>query len=197
MDALRDILGRMMGMKRFAVMLVLAAGMGHAECPAPQDTSAELSGLFDEARSAVNDMAGREVSNRMWQVWLRAPDAVAQDVLDRGLRKRESFDFTGALEDFDRLAAYCPLYAEGFNQRAFVHFLREDYAAALVDLDRALALNADHVGAQSGRALTLMNLGQLDAAREQLNAALENNPWLSERFLLAEGGPLALPGEEL
>lgn len=193
----RGTLSGMMGVKRLAMMLVLAAGAGHAECPAPPDTSAELSALFEQARAAANDMAGREVSNRMWQVWLRAPDEPAQEVLDRGLRKRESFDLAGALEDFDRLAAYCPLYAEGFNQRAFVHFLREDYAAALIDLDRALALNGDHVGAQSGRALTLMNLGQLDAARDQLHAALENNPWLSERFLLAEGGPLALPGEEL
>lgn len=184
-------------MMRFTLILALAAGMAHAECPAPQDHSAELSELFDDARAASNDMVGREVSNRMWQVWLRAPNAAAQEVLDRGMRKRESFDFIGALEDFDRLAHYCPLYAEGFNQRAFVHFLREDYAAALIDLDRALSLNSDHVGAQSGRALTLLNLGRLDEARDQLDAALKNNPWLSERFLLADGGPLARPGEEL
>jgi tetratricopeptide (TPR) repeat protein len=184
-------------MKRIALLLLLLSGPVYANCPAPQDHAVEMSELFAQARAAANDMAGREVSDRMWQLWLRAPDEVAQEMLDSGMRYRESFDFLAALKAFDRLAEYCPLYAEGFNQRAFVNFLREDFAAALVDLDRALALNPDHVGAQSGRALTLMNLDRKDEAREQLRAALENNPWLSERFLLLGGGPLAVPGQDI
>lgn len=133
----------------------------------------------------------------MWQVWLRAPDEAAQEVLDAGMRKRDSYDFLGALAAFDRLVAYCPDYAEGFNQRAYIHFLRQDYAKALVDLDAALALQPLHVAAQSGRALTLMNLGQLSAARKQLLEAVKNNPWLSEAALLAKGAPLGPQGEDL
>jgi hypothetical protein len=30
-----------------------------------------------------------------------------------------------------------------------------------------------------------------------LKAALENNPWLSERALMEKGGPLAPPGEDI
>ena len=102
-----------------------------------------------------------------------------------------------AEREFDRLTAYCPTYAEGFNQRAYVHYLRENYAAALIDLDRALALSPTHVPAQSGRALTLWKLGRIDEARTQLLEALQNNPWLSERSLLAQGGPLAPAGEDI
>ncbi|WP_295317207.1 tetratricopeptide repeat protein [Roseobacter sp.] len=184
-------------MKQFIAAILLFSAPALAECPAPRDYTAELEALFEKARSAPNDMAGREVSGQMWQVWLRAPDEAAQEVLDRGLRRRDSYDFAGALQEFDRLADYCPLYAEGFNQRAYIHFLREEYEKALVDLDRALALSPDHVAARSGRALTLMNLGRTDEARESLLQALENNPWLSERFLMAEGGPLALPGKDI
>ena len=142
-------------------------------------------------------MAGRVISGKMWQVWLRAPDEAAQEVLNNGLRRRDSYDFLGAYEEFDRLVEYCPLYAEGFNQRAYISFLREDFPAALIDLDRALALSPHHVAAQSGRALTLMKLDRIEEARAQLLSALENNPWLSERFLLIEGGPLAPKGKDI
>ena len=184
-------------MKRYLFALCLAAGPVFADCPMPQDYSLELGRLIEQAREAGNDMAGREVSDKMWQVWLRAPDATAQAVLDRGMRRRSSYDFLGALADFSTLTEYCPTYAEGFNQRAYIHFLREDYDKALLDLDIALELSPRHVAAQSGRALTLMNLGRLNEAREQLNDALQNNPWLSERFLLSEGGPLAPKGKDI
>lgn len=179
------------------MILAVLATPAFAECPAPPDVATELEGLFDEARKASSDQTGRAISDRMWQVWLRAPDAAAQEVLERGMRKRDVYDFAGALKDFDRLAEYCPLYAEGFNQRAYIHFLREEYALALVDLDKALSLQPRHVAAQSGRALTLMGLGRIDEARSQLEQALANNPWLSERFLMADGGPLAPSGEDI
>ena len=166
-------------------------------CPAAQDIAPAMDKLIAEAQAAENDMAGREVSSKMWQLWLMAPDEAAQSVLDRGMRARESFDFAGAIEAFDRLVDYCPAYAEGYNQRAFIRFLTEDYDAALVDLDKTLELSPRHVGALSGRALTLMNLGRLSEARVQLEEALSINPWLSERFLLAKGGPLAPVGEDI
>ena len=92
----------------------------------------------------------------------------------------------------DDLVAYCPDYAEGFNQRAFAAFLAEDYAAALTDLDMALAIMPDHVAALSGKALTLMGLGRHDEAQVVLREALKLNPWLGERALLVDP-----PGQEL
>ncbi|NNE52828.1 MAG: hypothetical protein HKN30_10540 [Sulfitobacter sp.] len=176
--------------------IFLATG-GQAACPDPDDISAEMEALFDKARTAETFMEGRAVSAEMWEVWLRAPDEAAQEILDAGMQRRGSFDFLGAIAQFDRLTDYCPTYAEGFNQRAFVNFLREDYEAALVDLDVALKLQPRHVGAQSGRALTLMKLGRLEEARAQLQEAVANNPWLSERALLADGAPLGPVGEDI
>jgi len=91
----------------------------------------------------------------------------------------------GFSEDaFDRLIDYCPDYAEGYNQRAFVNFLREDFAAALVDLDLALERRPRHVAAMSGKALTLMGLGRHDEAQEILREAVKLNPWIPEAGLL-------------
>lgn len=182
------------------LLTVMAIGLGSgaaADCPEPQDVSKEMQTLFEEARSAENFTQGQSVSGKMWAVWLRAPDAAAQEILDAGMRRRDSYDFAGALQHFDRLAAYCPTYAEGFNQRAYIHYLQEDYAAALVDLDIALQLQPNHVGAQSGRGLTLMQMGRLAEARAQMLIAVENNPWLSEAALLAKGAPLGPKGDDI
>ncbi|WP_299705778.1 tetratricopeptide repeat protein [uncultured Tateyamaria sp.] len=183
---------------RYAIVALLLSSPALAEkCPTAPDISVELQALIADANAAPDERNGQVASDQMWQLWLRAPDAAAQEVLDRGMRQRSSFDFAGAHDSFDTLVSYCPDYAEGYNQRAFISFLREDFSAALVDLDRALDLSPDHVGAQSGRALTLMNLGRRDDARAQLEKALANNPWLSERHLLSDGAPLGPEGQEL
>lgn len=183
---------------KYALILAVVAGPVLAEtCPPGEDFSVELDRLRAAANAAADEQAGKAVAAKMWAVWLRAPDATAQEVLDRGMRQLRNNDLAGAYDSFDRLVAYCPGYAEGHNQRAFVHYLRGDFEAALVGLDAALVLTPVHVGAQSGRALTLMQLGRTAEARTQLRAALVNNPWLSERFLLAKGGPLAPKGEDI
>lgn len=189
------------GMRQVLMILgtaALAAGqMAWAACPEPADHHEELQALIARAQAAADAAEGAQASNQMWQVWLRAPDKAAQAVLDAGMRRREVFDFAGAIREFDRLVEYCPTYAEGFNQRAYIHFLNGNHEKALVDLDMALSLQPYHVAAQSGRALTLMNLGRLAEARAQMLVAVESNPWLSEAALLADGAPLGRKDQEL
>ncbi|MFW8634123.1 tetratricopeptide repeat protein [Cribrihabitans pelagius] len=174
--------------------LLLAAvlpAIASAGCPPAPDHSQPLEQLLAEVQSAPGEQEARLITNRMWQYWADAPDAQAQEILDRGMTRRAGFDLLGALADFDALIAYCPDYAEGYNQRAFVHYLRRDFASALADLDRALALSPRHVAALSGRALSLYGLARMEEARTALATALLLNPWLPERSLAAPGGPLA------
>ena len=105
---------------------------------------------------------------------------------------RAGGDFDSARDALDALVVYCPDYAEGWNQRAFVAFLTADYEAALEDLDRALALNPQHVAALSGRALTEMALGRTEAGQTTLREALDLNPWIPERRFLVEA-----PGQDI
>ncbi len=161
-------------------------------CPSAPDHSEALADLLRQAQEAPNEYQARLITNDMWALWADAPDEAAQEVLDRGMRKRRAFDLLGAAADFDRLIAYCPEYAEGYNQRAFVRFIQQDYARALDDLDRALALSPTHVAALAGKAMTLIGLGRMEEGQAVLRQALELNPWLPERRLLLDP-----PGEEL
>ncbi|WP_417605421.1 tetratricopeptide repeat protein [Primorskyibacter flagellatus] len=155
-------------------------------CPPAPDHSERLAQLIAEAQSAPTEMDGRLASNKMWDLWADAPDETAQEILDSGLRKRRAFDLLGARADFDRLIDYCPDYAEGYNQRAFVNFIRQDYEIALQDLDRALNRSPNHVAALAGKALTLIGLKRQDEAQTVLRQALSLNPWLAERQFLTE-----------
>jgi len=168
-------------------------GAAYAEaCPPSPDHSQALTRLIGEIRDAPDERSGQEVSNQMWALWTDAPDAYAQELLNEGMTRRGVYDFAGAIKAFDALVAYCPDYAEGYNQRAFINFIREDYAAALPDLERALELSPRHVGALSGQALTFFALERLPEAALALRGALALNPWLSERHLL----PVLEAGED-
>lgn len=181
----------------FTIALFAASSAFAETCPDASDTSEDIQQLIVEIQAASDEGEARQISGRMWEIWTMAPNEQAQAILDRGMRRRSAYDLAGALEEFDRLAAYCPEYAEGYNQRAFANYLRRDFANALVDLDRAIALSPGHIGAISGRALSLMGLERTDEARIALRQALALNPWLSERALIAPGGPLEPKGQDL
>ena len=159
-------------MRQIVISLAMIAPMaGWAACPEPADRTDDLLALFAQVREAQNPNTAQPITNRMWDIWAKARDEAAQEILDRGLRKRAAQDFRGATEDFEALIAYCPTYAEGYNQRAYVRFILQDYAGALTDLDQAIHLSPNHMAAQAGRALTLLGLGREEEGQAALRAA--------------------------
>ena len=169
----------------FAFCLGLVASPALAQtCPDATDHADAMTALITAAQDAPDENSAREISNQMWEIWADAPDAHALELLNEGMSRRDSYDFAGAEAAFNALVDYCPHYAEGYNQRAFVNFLRQDFEAALPDLERTLELSPRHVAALTGQALTLAALNRNGEAALILRAALKLNPWLSERHLL-------------
>ncbi|MGR3630872.1 MAG: tetratricopeptide repeat protein [Limimaricola soesokkakensis] len=172
-----------------AMVLCLAAAPAAArDCPLPPDHTSVMAGLLDQLARAPDPLTAQRLMDRLWTLWLIAPDAEAQLLLDRAMALREAGQGEGAMEALDQLVAECPDYAEGWNQRAYLHFLQGNHMTALADLDVALRLLPDHVGALSGRALALFHLGREAEARRALDDALARNPWLPERGLIEAPG---------
>ena len=147
---------------KWTLPFVIAASPAFADvCPPAADHSAAIAAIIAELPFAKTEMEGREMSQKLWPLWLDAPNAQAQALLDEGMSRRSVYDLLGAREVLGRLIDYCPDYAEGYNQRAFASYLAQDFASALVDLDRALELSPNHAAAMSGKALALMGLGGL------------------------------------
>lgn len=172
---------------RIILPAVLSANVALADgCPTAPDHTASLDALFAQVQAAPNEMTARVYSSQMWQYWLDAPDEPSQMMLDEGIRALRIGDYLRATERLDRLVSYCPFYAEGYNQRAFVSYLKGDFEAVLPDIEFALQFNPRHTGALTGKALTLIALGRDDEAQAVLREAVALNPWLGERALIVD-----------
>lgn len=167
-------------------VLALPAFAQDAVCPAVPDRQDEKFALLGELSISRDPTEASLISGFLWQIWTDAPDDAAQQMLNEGMALRMQGDLAGSVTLLDNLVAYCPDYAEGWNQRAFSSYLQRDFTAALADLDAAIALDPHHIPAISGKALTLFGLGREDEGQDVLRQALSLNPWLSERALLRE-----------
>jgi tetratricopeptide (TPR) repeat protein len=169
---------------RLALLLVLSLAL-----PAQADEATEraaLETLFAQLRVAPDETAARQLSQAIWTVWTQPsdPDLALRmaDVLEaRLLRGAET-----TIDLLDALIADYPDYAEGWNQRATMHYVTGDFEASIADCDRTLELEPRHFGALSGRALIYLQLGQRSLALRDIQAALALNPWLAERALFPE-----------
>ncbi|MEP3299158.1 MAG: hypothetical protein ABJO27_22230 [Pseudoruegeria sp.] len=100
------------------------------------------------------------------------PYAKAQDLMDSGRERIRVADYDKAVEYFTDLIAYCPHNAEGWNQRAYVHFLSLNYDASLEDISRTLEIEPRHFGALAGRATVLISMGRTEVGYVALRKAL-------------------------
>lgn len=158
-----------------------------SDCPVPMDNIAQKNRLHDELLTAQSEMTGRVFADQLWIIWTTAPDEISQELLDRGRERIRVADYERAEEYFDELVEYCPHFAEGWNQRAYIHLLRQNYDASLSDITVVLALEPRHFGALAGRASVLLEMGRTRVGYIALRMALTVNPWLSERHLLPSG----------
>lgn len=149
--------------------------------------------LFRALRDAPTERHGRIAEDAVWRMWMEeAPTPATREAVAEAMRRRGSYDFAGALAILDRVVAEAPGYAEGWNQRAFIRFLRDDPDGALEDIDRALALEPRHFAALSGQAIIFMRQGRMELSQAALRRAVEIHPWLKERSML-----IGKPGETL
>lgn len=151
---------------------------------AQAQAKAERDRLFERLAKSTTEAEGREIERQIWLSWFRGPTEEITALVKRSQERREAADFDAALAILDKVVAMAPDYAEGWNQRAFVYFLKADYGRSLDDIERTLQLEPRHFGALSGKATILMRQGRIKLAQEVLREALAIDPWLRERALL-------------
>jgi len=71
-----------------------------------------------------------------------------------------------------------PTFAEGWNKRATVRYIAENYEGAIADCEETLARNPHHFGALSGAGLCYMALGRHRDAAAMFRRALAVHPRL-------------------
>ena len=168
----------------FSVGLLCACAVG-AQAVTPEQLN--RSALFEALANARSEATAREVEDKIWRFWLaQSPTPEVRSLMDKGMERREAYDYEAAEAHFDQAVALAPEYAEALNQRAFIRFLRENYAGSLSDLEKTVELEPQHFGALAGMYLVLLRQDRREVALRQLQTAVALHPWLSERHGLPE-----------
>ena len=141
--------------------------------------------LFRRLREAKTEREGRLAEHAVWRMWMeRAPSLDVAREVAKAMEAREGYDLDSALAILNGVVDEAPLYAEGWNQRAFIRFLKEDLDGSLEDIERALELEPKHFAALAGKAMILMQQGRMELGQDALRHAVEIHPWLRERSML-------------
>lgn len=151
-----------------------------------------LKDLYLELKQAKTENQARGIENRIWKQWIVGPNKEVTDLLAKAMERRRAYDFAGALTILNNVVKKSPNWAEGWNQKSFVHFLREEFDKSLEDADKAIKLEPNHFGALAGKAQILMSQGRTKLGQKAIRQAIKLNPFLKERALLIE-----IPGQEL
>ncbi len=102
-------------------------------------TAAELPDLFEQLQSSPSPELARNFEQEIWRLWLEGPTDDAGNSLARARIAMSMGDLDQAEASLTALIKLAPTFAEARNQRALLWFLRENYPAALSDIDETLA----------------------------------------------------------
>jgi len=114
--------------------------------------------------------------NVMWTIWLRSGRDEIDTLMVEGSRLIELERYLEATEIFDRIIADAPQFAEGYNKRATVYYLMQEFEKSIADIHTTLELNPVHFGALSGMGLCYLGLQEPRQALEWFERALAVNP---------------------
>lgn len=164
------------------------AAMPAAEQPSPdtplspgeqaEARRAVLDKLYGELAGAQDEVAGRALESAIQSVWLESGSPSIDLLMSRGLDALREDDFDRAYFYFDEVVTLAPGFAEGWNKRATIHYIREDYARALRDIEHVLRLEPRHFEALAGLGVILEELGDKKGALDAYRKALAINPQL-------------------
>lgn len=114
----------------------------------------------------------------LWSSWCRSGDAEVDRIFRAGVEAMQQQNLTEAEELFTRVIELKAEFAEGWNKRATVRFMRRNFAGSIADCQQTRARNGNHFGAASGQGLCHMSLSEFREAAVCFRRALEIHPHL-------------------
>ena len=137
-----------------------------------------LPAMFERLKTDLSEADARAVEAGIWSIWMdyTGEDDDVRIIFSQGLGAMGAGDLGRALAAFDRVVEAAPDFAEGWNKRATVRYLMNDYDGSIADVERTLALEPRHFGALSGLGLIHADTGDLPAALKAFEAALAIHP---------------------
>ncbi|WP_305986786.1 tetratricopeptide repeat protein [Roseibium sp. MMSF_3544] len=144
----------------------------------PEEEQSRLDQLFADLADVEEPTSAERLAREIQMLWMDSGSDTVDILMSRAGKAIQADDHGLALDLLDVVVVLKPSFAEGWNRRATVHYMREDFGKSLVDIERTLALEPRHWGALSGLAIIQRRLGFDTEALETFRRALEIHPGL-------------------
>jgi tetratricopeptide (TPR) repeat protein len=136
--------------------------------------------LFGALKAAPDEASAKHVESRIWALWLQTPSDTAALLMTRAKVAMEAQQIDLAIKLLDAVVKLRPDYIEGWNRRATLHYLKNDYAHSLEDIRQVLIREPRHFGALAGLGMIMQDLGDDRRALDAFRKALAINPYLEK-----------------
>ncbi len=153
--------------------------------------------LLKRLGSAEDEETAAILEEAVLQAWIESGSETVDLLMTRTLSAMQQRNLPQALDLLNAIVELAPDYAEGWNKRATVLYLLDDYNHSLRDVHCTLALEPRHFGALSGLGMIMMDLGNQERALEAFRRALEINPFLINAKRAVERLTLEVEGQEI
>lgn len=161
------------------------------------DREARLDRLFDRLATAKTAEDAKRYEQTIDELWGQSGSDTADLLTMRAEELVASEDREGALKLLDAALQAKPDYAEGWNKRATLYFLRGDYVSAMTAIRETLRYEPRHYGAWAGLGRILEQTGDNRKALEAYRRALAIHPHLEGLKEEVDKLALKIRGEEL
>jgi tetratricopeptide (TPR) repeat protein len=142
------------------------------------DPMSNLDTLFAALKIAPDEDSSKAIEQRIWAVWMISGSDTCNLLMSRVKQATDAKDYDLALKLLDAVVEIKPDYVEGWNQRATIYYLKDDYAHAIADIGQVLAREPRHFGALSGLGVILQEIGDDKDALKAYRDALKIDPHL-------------------
>jgi tetratricopeptide (TPR) repeat protein len=144
------------------------------------DRTRGLDFLFGALKAAPDEASAKHVEARIWALWMQTPSDTAALLMTRAKAAMDAQQMDVALQLLDSVVKLRPDYIEAWNRRATLHYLRNDYAHSLQDIEQVLVREPRHFGALAGLGMIMQDLGDEKRALDAFRKALAVNPHLEK-----------------
>jgi tetratricopeptide (TPR) repeat protein len=156
----------------------VAAPEKHAATTTEAKTENRLDELFGQLKRERNEKAAERIASRIGEEWSHSGSASIDLMMTWSQTALDGKKFDVALDFLDQVVTMEPTYAEGWNRRATVHFMMQNYAKSMADISHTLELEPRHFGALSGMGQIMKNTGRNELALEAWQRVLDIYPMM-------------------
>lgn len=144
------------------------------------DKTRGLDFLFGALKAAPDEASARHVEGRIWALWAQTPSDTAALLMTRAKAALDAKQVDLSVKLLSAVIKLKPDYVEGWNRRATLYYLQNDYTRALQDIEQVLAREPRHFGALAGLGMIMQELGDDKRALEAYRKALAVDPHLEK-----------------